>query len=97
MTETDFLSNGIRTEQYFRTEDAAGVVLPYDDGRLAFLAVLPDGDLDGWLEGLDGATFSNLLAAAEDATVALCLPKFEAEWGGSLSDALKAMGLDDRL
>lgn len=94
VTDTDFLSNGIRTEQYFRTEDAAGVVLPYDDGRLAFAAVLPDGDLDGWLEGVDGETFSNLLEAAEDATVSLCLPKFEAEWGGSLSDALKGMGLE---
>ena len=57
-TETDFLSNGIRPERYFRTEDAAGVVLPYDDGRLAFVAVLPDGELDAWLEGLDGETFS---------------------------------------
>lgn len=94
VTETDFLSNGIWTEQYFRTEDAAGVVLPYDDGRLAFLAVLPDGDLDGWLEGVDGATFSSLLEAAEDATVSLSLPKFEAEWGGNLSDALKGMGLE---
>lgn len=48
--ETDFLSNGLRAEQYFAAEGAAGVVLPYDDGRLGFLAVLPDGELDAWLE-----------------------------------------------
>ena len=53
-TETDFLSNGLRAEQYFAAEGAAGVVLPYDDGRLGFLAVLPDGELDAWLETLDG-------------------------------------------
>ena len=35
--ETDFLSNGLRAEQYFAAEGAAGVVLPYDDGRLGFL------------------------------------------------------------
>lgn len=92
-TDTAFLSNGVRTERYFRTEDAAGVVLPYDDGRLAFLAVLPHGELDGWLEELDGDTCSGLLAEAEDTRVYLCLPKFEAEWGGSLSDALKELGL----
>ena len=93
-TELDFLHNGVRRERYFVTEDAAGVVLPYDDGRLGFLAVLPDGELDSWLEGLDGETFSRLLAAAEETEVALRLPKFEAEWGGSLTGALRALGLD---
>ena len=93
-TVTDFLSNGIRQEQYFRTEDAAGVVLPYDDGRLAFAAVLPDGDLDAWLENLDGDTFPALIGAAEDTRLLLRMPKFEAEWGGELKDALTALGLD---
>lgn len=93
-TVTDFLSNGIRQERYFRTEDAAGVVLPYDDGRLAFAAVLPDGDLDAWLESLDGGTFPALIGAAEDTRLLLRLPKFEAEWGGELADALAALGLD---
>ena len=93
-TVTDFLSNGIRQEQYFRTEDAAGVVLPYDDGRLAFAAVLPDGDLDAWLESLDGGTFPALLKSAEDTRLLLRMPKFEAEWGGELKDVLSALGLD---
>ena len=93
-TVTDFLSNGIRQEQYFHTADAAGVVLPYDDGRLAFLAVLPDGDLDAWLENLDGGTFPALIGAAEDTRLLLRMPKFEAEWGGELKDALTALGLD---
>ena len=67
--ETDFLSNGLRAEQYFAAEGAAGVVLPYDDGRLGFLAVLPDGELDAWLETLDGDTLPALLAAAEEERV----------------------------
>ena len=77
--ETDFLSNGLRAEQYFAAEGAAGVVLPYDDGRLGFLAVLPDGvppPLEACRRKLD--TPSSL----------------EAEWGGELSDALAAMGLE---
>ena len=75
--ETDFLSNGLRAEQYFAAEGAAGVVLPYDDGRLGFLAVLPDGELDAWLETLDGDTLPALLAAAEEERVLLRLPP----WG----------------
>ena len=93
-TETDFLSNGLRAEQYFAAEGAAGVVLPYDDGRLGFLAMLPDGELDAWLETLDGDTLPALLAAAEEERVLLRLPKFEAEWSGQLQDILSALGLD---
>ena len=92
-TVTDFLSNGIRQEQYFRTEDAAGVVLPYDDGRLAFAAVLPDGDLDAWLENLDGGTFPALVGAAEDTRLLLRMPRFEADWGGELADAFARAAL----
>ncbi|MFR6184270.1 MAG: hypothetical protein ACLUJG_00885 [Lawsonibacter sp.] len=30
-------------------------MLPYDDGRLAFAAILPNSpDLSGWLDSLDG-------------------------------------------
>ena len=94
VTDTDLLSSGVWTEGYFRTDTAAGVVLPYDDGRLAFVAVLPDGELDSWLEELDGETFSHLLESAEDTLVYLRMPKFEAEWGGSLSRALKELGLE---
>ena len=63
-------------------------------GPGAALAVLPDGELDAWLETLDGDTLPALLAAAEEERVLLRLPKFEAEWGGELSDALAAMGLE---
>ena len=92
--ETDFLSNGLRAEQYFAAEGAAGVVLPYDDGRLGFLAMLPDGELDAWLETLDGDTLPVLLAAAEEERVLLRLPKFEAEWGGELKELLAELGLE---
>ena len=39
--QTEFLGNGVRQERYLQTERESGVVLPYDDGRLGFLAVLP--------------------------------------------------------
>ena len=73
---------------------ASGVLLPYDDGRLAFAAVLPEGDLDAYLEGLDGAALASLLSSGETVEVDLSLPKFTAEYGAGLSSALKAMGLE---
>ena len=52
--ETDFLSNGLRAEQYFAAEGAAGVVLPYDDGRrfLRKTIILPMSyPLKSWTPG----------------------------------------------
>ena len=50
--------------------------------------------MDAWLENLDGGTFPALVGAAEDTRLLLRMPRFEAEWGGELADALAALGLD---
>lgn len=91
----DFLNDGYTGFDYIKGDGVQGVVLPYDDGRLGFAALLPDGDLDSWLSGLTGEQLSTLVTGAEDAYfLDLGLPKFEQEWNGQLGDALKAMGLD---
>lgn len=81
---------------YLQGEDAQGVVLPYDDGRLAFAAILPDSpDLGGWLDSLNGNALSQLVQGADEQRfLHLAFPKFEAEWSGSLQDILKDMGLE---
>lgn len=91
----DFLNDGYTGFDYIKGDGVQGVVLPYDDGRLGFAALLPDGDLDSWLSGLTGEQLSALVTGAESAYfLDLGLPKFEQEWNGQLGDALKAMGLD---
>ena len=93
--QTEFLHNGTRSERYICTETERGVILPYDDGRLAFVALVPqDGDLSGYLAGWSGDTLPQVLSAAEDTLLTLSLPKFEAEWSGSLVEPLKALGLE---
>lgn len=74
------------------------MVLPYDDGRLAFVAILPDSpDLRGWLDSLDGNVLSQLVQGAEEQRFfRLAFPKFEAEWSGSLQEMLTDMGLEGR-
>ena len=82
---------------YLQGEGAQGVVLPYDDGRLAFAAILPDSpDLGGWLDSLNGNALSQLVQGADEQRfLYLAFPKFEAEWSGSLQEILKDMGLED--
>lgn len=95
VTHPKGMHNGTRTEQYISTEKGQGVLLPYDDGRLGLLLMLPQEGLSltDYLAGWDNTTISGLLSTREDTLVSLTCPKFKAEWGGSLNDALQAMGL----
>ncbi len=81
---------------YIEKEGVQGVVLPYDDGRLGFLALLPaEGESVRELaQGLRRTPLSAYLAAGEKESVFVILPKFSVEYGlKSFKDALSDMGL----
>ena len=93
----DFLNADFVTFPYLQSQTAQGAVLPYDDGRLAFFALMPEEgtEFEVWLNSLDGETFPQLLESRRDTEFrTLALPKFEAEWSGRLQDVLSAVGLD---
>lgn len=89
------LMGGERPAVYLDTGREQGVLLPYRDGRLAFLALMPaEGvSLSEYLGGLDGARLEELMASAERGEVTLHLPRFTMDWRGSLIPALERMGL----
>lgn len=89
------MSNGTRNELYLAHENGQGVVLPYDDGRLGLLLMLPDEgvSLTDYLAAWDGSTIASLLENKQERLVSLSVPKYELEWDGSLAQPLQAMGL----
>lgn len=96
VTHPKGMHNGTRTEEYISCEKGQGVLLPYDDGRLGLLLMLPEEgvSLTDYLTGWDKNTVPSLLAARQETRVSLTCPKFKAQWGGSLKGALAAMGLE---
>ena len=99
--QVDFLQHFDTELSCMQGEGAQGAVLPYDDGRLAFFALLPDlypdsPDFGDWLNTLDGNSLSRLLDAREDATfLRFAMPKFKADWLGNLEEILPGLGLTD--
>ena len=97
----EFLSKGSTELSYIQDKGAQGVVLPYDDGRLAFFAILPDlypdsPDLGEWLDDLEGNSLAELIQCREDALfLSFAMPKFMAEWKGNLEEVLPLLGLED--
>ena len=88
--EAYYLSATLGSARYLDTGSATGIVLPYKDGRLGFLAAMPkSGQL-----ALDGSTIAGLLAAAKDqSNVELRMPKFDTKFGADLAPALSELGL----
>ena len=97
----EFLSKHSTELSYIQDKGAQGVVLPYDDGRLAFFAILPDlypdsPDLGEWLDDLEGNSLAELIQCREDALfLSFAMPKFMAEWKGNLEEVLPLLGLED--
>ena len=98
--QMDFLRHFDRELPYLETADSVGALLPYDDGRLSFFALMPaeeGADFGTWLAGLDGVALGQLVRDSRDRAdffLRLSLPKFEAEWKGELKDVLTALGLE---
>lgn len=81
--------------EYISSQKAAAVLLPYDDGRFAFLCILPDDDikLNEYIKTLDERTIPELLSRKRHTEIAVTLPKFKTSGDFELKDALKNMGL----
>ena len=78
-----------------QADGVQGVMLPYDDGRFSFFALLPPEGTEArdFAQGLDGASLARLLESMESRSVYLALPRFEIEYKNSLKDELSAMGM----
>ena len=95
ITQPKGMSNGERRETYLSHAGGQGVVLPYDDGRLGLLLMLPEEGttLTDYLATWTGETVKGLLEGQTEALVDLAVPKFKTEWAHSLNDTLADMGL----
>lgn len=82
---------------YLEDEHAQGFLKPYQGGRWAFAALLPEEGmgLADYAASLTGQRLHKLLADAEAGEVYAAIPKFRCEYGAELSDSLKALGMTD--
>jgi len=80
----------------WESDDYKAISMPYgDDERFKMVAVLPEGDINEFIASLDAQTLNDILTNFEmksDANV--WLPKFEMEEKITLSDTLKALGIE---
>ena len=80
---------------YLETENAAGFLKPYQGGRYAFLALLPneDSSLPELLASLTPSQLRDLAADPQNCEVRTGLPKFQLSYDADLTDLLPQLGM----
>lgn len=79
---------------YLHTDGVQGLMLPYDDGSLCFVALLPD-EYDSFIASLDAANWQRILGTQETVMMDLKLPRFSIEQDTELNDMLRSLGITD--
>lgn len=83
---------------YLSDSDAVGFMKPYENGRFAFAALLPNEDvnIDDYIASLSGEKLMKIFSSAKkNEEVDVKMPKFKAEYSTQLIDTLKKMGIED--
>jgi len=80
---------------YLKGENFQMVSLPYGEGRISMVIVLPDEgtSLNEWLESLSAERWKTWTSRLVPTEGDLQLPRFKMEYEKTLNDALKGMGM----
>jgi serpin B len=80
--------------RYAKGTGYQAVELPYVDGSLSMLVIVPDaGDFAGFQSRFDTETFDTIVGNLKTAQVTLAFPRFEYRTQASLKDPLKELGM----
>lgn len=82
-------------DTFIRTKTASGFKKYYSGYGYAFIAVLPDGTLEDYLETFDGDELAAILSSERSAQVSTGMPAFETEQSSDLIPVLQKMGITD--
>ena len=82
---------------YLTDGKTTGFIKPYEGGRYAFAALLPEEGvrIGDFIASLDGASLNALIQNPTDVTVHAAVPSFKTEQTFALNGVLKKMGMTD--
>lgn len=83
------------TETFFEVDGASGIRKRYKDSALAFVAILPEGSLDEYMDGLTAEQLAQALNGESSELAQVSLPKFKVEQSSELNEVLASMGMAD--
>ena len=94
-TELPFMQESVPDASYLTWEQGEGILLPYEDGKLAMTVLMPKEGIsvDSMLDQMSAEQMAELLKEVKPTAVNLALPRFEVKNDLDLSEVAKAMGI----
>lgn len=80
---------------YLEDEHATGFIKRYEGGNYAFATLLPKGDIESYINYLNGENLLNIFENKSSETVICKMPKFSLDYSVTLNDSLISMGMPD--
>lgn len=82
---------------YLSGKDATGVVKPYKGGEYAFMAILPNENINiaDYVNSLDGKTLTDMYNTRTNETVITQIPKFTYDYDTLLNESLQELGINE--
>lgn len=77
---------------YTEGKDWKAISMPYGNGKIEMVVVLPRGDLDALVKGLAEGSHK-ALGDMKETPVVIALPKFQVNYEETLNDTLKKLGM----
>jgi serpin B len=93
VVETDFFYKKEFTCQYYEADGIKAVALPLMDGY-EFVVVMPDSDINGFIESLSQQKLNTILGGLKDEYINFKMPEFKFEASQELSSVLKDLGIN---
>lgn len=96
--EASYMRSDLLNYGYLQSDAGEGILLPYQDGHLAFLAFLPAKDYtcENVVQNLSASNIHQLLTQIKQPQalpLVVQMPKFEVSYGADLKNQLQQMGL----
>lgn len=86
-----------QTNDFLFTENSEfkAIDIPYGNDAFSLSIVLPNGDVNDFVEAFSDSDFENAIDQLEETEVILSMPKFEMAYDVQLAEALEQMGMPD--
>lgn len=82
--------------RYIEDGKATGFIKDYKNGKYSFVALLPNEDIDilQYIEEFSSEAYLEMMNNVKSDSVVAALPKFSYDYGASMNDVLKRMGIN---
>jgi serpin B len=94
VSKVQYLQKQLDYVSYYQDSKVEVVEVPMDDTEYGFYVLLPQADINTYVNNLTDEEFTGIFAGMKEDFITLTVPEFKVEFSSSMKDVLKKMGME---